>query len=117
MSMSTKPATLPPTSKKGVASLSSPNESRSQGQQFIVMALNMSWQLAVAVLLPLLGGVALDKAMDTHYVFTFIGLAVALLGMGAVLWRTLQTANRLPVPKLTEAQKREIQKKYEEDDD
>lgn len=86
-------------------------------QLFFSMAVNMSWQLAVVVLVPVISGIQLDKTLGTKYVCTFVGLGLALLGSGIVMWRTLQTANRVPVPKLTAAQKREIQKKYEEDDD
>jgi undecaprenyl pyrophosphate phosphatase UppP len=86
-------------------------------RQFVGMALQMTWQLAVAVLVPVIGGVELDKALNTNLVFTLIGLAVALLCSGLVMWHAMQVANRLPVPKLTAAQKRAIQKSYEEDDD
>lgn len=87
-----------------------------QRNMFVSMALTMSWQLALAVLVPIIGGVQLDKALETSNTFTFVGLAIALLGSIVVMWRTMQIANKLPVPKLTEAQKREIQKQYEEDD-
>jgi len=82
-----------------------------------VAAANMSWQLAIVVLVPIVGGVQLDKAFDTSNVYMFIGLGVALLASAAVMWRAMQAANRLPVPKLTDAQKRVIKKQYEEDDD
>jgi uncharacterized membrane protein len=81
-----------------------------------VFVTNMSWQLAVVVLVPVIGGVQLDKVLDTSSVFTFIGLGLALLGSAVVIWRTLQAANRLPVPKLSDAQRRAIQKQYEEED-
>ncbi|HET6925055.1 MAG TPA: AtpZ/AtpI family protein [Candidatus Saccharimonadales bacterium] len=90
---------------------------RSQRADFLVMALNMSWQLAIAVLVPVITGVYADKAAHTSNTFTFIGLALAFIGVGLVLWRTMQVANRLPVPKLTEAQKRAIKKSYEAEDD
>lgn len=77
----------------------------------------MSWQLAVVVLVPIIGGVELDKAFDNSYIFTVIGLALALVLSAVVMRRAMQVANRLPVPKLTAAQKRNIQKSYEEDDD
>lgn len=80
------------------------------------MAVNMSWQLAVVVLVPVIGGVELDKAAGTT-VYTFIGLGLALVLSGVVMWRAMQTANRLPVPKLTEAQKRAVKKAYEAEDD
>lgn len=81
------------------------------------MALNMTWQLALAVLLPVGGGVLLDHALGTSGVYTYVGLALALVLAGVVMWRTMQVANRLPVPKLTAEQKRQVQQQYEEDDD
>jgi F0F1-type ATP synthase assembly protein I len=87
-----------------------------QRSQFLVMALNMSWQLAVVILVPVVAGTQLDKAFNTSNVYTFVGLGVALLGSIAVMWRTMQVANKLPVPKLTAEQKSAIQKQYEEDD-
>lgn len=77
----------------------------------------MSWQLAIVFLIPVIGGVKLDKHFGTSYLFTFIGLGLATLGSGAVMWRTLKVANSMPVPKLTAAQKRKIQKQYEEEDE
>jgi hypothetical protein len=88
-----------------------------QRSQFVVMALNMSWQLAVVIFVPIIGGVQLDKAWDTSYVFTLAGVALGLVGSGLVMWRTLQVANRLPVPKLSAAQKRAIKKQYEAEDE
>ena len=95
---------------------SEPSKNVSQRSIFLVAALNMSWQLAIVVLVPIIGGVQLDKKLGTSSVFTFIGLGVAALGAGVVMWRTVQLANKLPVPKLTEAQKRAIKKQYEEED-
>lgn len=82
----------------------------------MTMALNMSWQLAIVVLVPIIIGVKLDKTYGTQEVWTFIGLGVALVGAILVMWRAVRVANRLPVPKLTEGQKRAIQKQYEEED-
>jgi F0F1-type ATP synthase assembly protein I len=42
--------------------------------------------LAVAVLLPLLGGVALDKALNTAPVFVLVGLFVGLAAGAAGMW-------------------------------
>jgi F0F1-type ATP synthase assembly protein I len=108
-----------PTSIKGEHTPSPSNTQKSSDtrQQFAVFALNMSWQLAVVVLVPVVGGVELDKAFSATNTFLFIGLAIALIGSGLVLWRTMQAANRLPVPKLTDDQKRAIQKSYEEEDE
>lgn len=76
----------------------------------------MSWQLALVVLVPIIMGVKLDKAFHTGSLYTFIGLGVAFAGSAAVMWRAVRTANRLPVPKLTGAQKRAIRKSYEDED-
>jgi F0F1-type ATP synthase assembly protein I len=92
-------------------------DSSRQKSQFVSMALTMGWQLAVAVLVPVIGGVELDKAFDTAPALLLTGLGVALLASVAVMWRTMQVANRLPVPKLTDAQRRAIKKSYEEEDD
>lgn len=108
-----------PTLTKGghAPSSSDPQKSTVLRQQFAIYALNMSWQLAAVVLVPLIGGVELDKKLHAHSVYAFVGLGVALVGSVMVLWRTMQAANRLPVPKLTEAQKRAIKKSYEEEDE
>ncbi|HVX24017.1 MAG TPA: AtpZ/AtpI family protein [Candidatus Saccharimonadales bacterium] len=84
---------------------------------FIAMALDMSWRLALAILIPMIGGAELDKYAHTSPAFLIVGFVLAMLGMGLILWQTLQQANRLPVPKLSAAQKRAIKKQYEEDDD
>jgi hypothetical protein len=83
---------------------------------FVTMALTMSWQLAIVILVPILAGVRLDKTLGTGTTLTLVGLGVAVIGSIAVMWRTMQVANRLPVPKLTDAQKRAIKKSYEEED-
>ena len=91
-------------------------EPTNQRGVFVSMALTMSWQLALVVLVPILAGVKLDKVFGTGETLTFVGLGVAVLGSVAIMWRTLQVANRLPVPKLTDEQKRAIKKAYEEED-
>jgi len=93
------------------------DKTKSPSGIFISMALDMSWRLALAVLVPIIGGYELDKAFKTTPVLTIIGFVLAMAGIGLVLWHTLQTANRLPVPKLTASEKRAIQKQNEEDND
>ena len=108
--------TSPPQSLGGTKNKTSVDATQEK-QQFVALALNMSWQLALVVLVPVVIGVQLDKhAAGDSYAYTFVGLGIALLGSGFVMWRMLQRANKLPVQKLTDAQKREIQKSYEEDD-
>ncbi len=86
-------------------------------QTFVFAALNMSWQLAVVVLVPIILGAQLDKALGTSYAGVFFGLLVAFAGSAFVVKRAVQEANRMPVPKLTAAQKRAVRKAYEEEDD
>lgn len=83
---------------------------------FVTLALNMTWQLALVVLIPIFAGAKLDKATGSGDTYTFVGLGIALIGSIVVMWRAMQTANRIPVPKLTDAQKRAIKKSYEEED-
>ena len=77
----------------------------------------MSWQLAVVVLVPIILGAQLDNALGTSYAGVFFGLLVAFVGSAFVVKRAVQAANRQPVPKLTDAQKRAVRKAYEEEDD
>lgn len=69
--------------------------STSQTSLFISMALDMSWRLALVVLIPIVGGFKLDSALDTTPVLTIVGFVVAMVGMGLVFWYTLQKANAL----------------------
>ncbi|HET7673527.1 MAG TPA: hypothetical protein VFK11_03385 [Candidatus Saccharimonadales bacterium] len=89
---------------------------KTQKNTFLIMALDMSWQLAVVVLVPVIGGAKLSKTTGTN-AYLFVGLALAVVGSTAVMWRAMQAANRLPVPKLTPAERKKIQKQYEEEDE
>jgi F0F1-type ATP synthase assembly protein I len=110
------PNQTPPSLRGGTSSPTTSAESGSASRNFIVMALNMSWQLVVVVLVPMIAGVELDKALKTSPIFLFVGLALAFVGSGFVMWRAMQTANRLPVPKLSDEQRSAIKKSYEEED-
>ncbi len=46
-------------------------------------AMNMSWQLAVVVLVPIIGGFELDQKLDTLPALTIAGFFIAMAGMGA----------------------------------
>ena len=50
--------------------------------------------LAAAVLLPLLGGVALDKALNTAPVFVLIGLFLGLAAGAAGIWLKVRELSR-----------------------
>jgi len=100
-----------------VKQVTQPTKTNSPSSVFLGMGLDMTWRLALVVLIPVIGGAELDKALKTSPLFVLIGLGLAVVGTIFVLWKTLQEANKLPVPKLSDAEKRKIQKQYEEDDD
>lgn len=60
------------------------------GKDFLLAALDMSWRLAVVVLVPILGGFQLDKLLDTLPALTIIGFIIAMGGMGFVVWRAIK---------------------------
>ena len=59
-------------------------------REFLVAATNMSWQLAIVVLVPIIGGFELDKKLDTLPALTVVGFFLAMAGMALVVWRQLQ---------------------------
>lgn len=64
-------------------------------QQFMLgSVVGLSWQLALAVLLPLLGGHFLDRSLDSKPWFTLLGLILAMAGMIVVVSRSLKDVNR-----------------------
>lgn len=63
---------------------------KSDRQVFIVAALNLTWQMAVVVLGPILGGLALDRKFSTTPLLTIAGFVLSTFGVAAVLWHQLQ---------------------------
>lgn len=59
-------------------------------RQFFSAALSMSWQLAFVVLVPIIGGFELDKKLNMLPLLTVVGFILAMLGMGAVVWRQMR---------------------------
>ena len=57
------------------------------------MALSMSWQLAIAVIVPIVGGYLIDQKVGTSPWLTLTGLVVAMVLTCVVLWRTVREAN------------------------
>jgi F0F1-type ATP synthase assembly protein I len=57
----------------------------------------MTWQLAVVVLVPLIGGFKLDEKFHTSPLLTIIGFVLAMAGTAAVLWRMSQTVSQIPL--------------------
>lgn len=61
----------------------------------VALTLSLSWQLAVIVLVPLIGGYKLDDRFHTMPWLTLLGLIVALAGMILVVKRVLRRLNEL----------------------
>ncbi len=66
------------------------NGSDGAGQAFFVAAANMSWQLAIVVLVPIVGGFELDKALGSLPALTILGFILAMAGLALVIWRQLK---------------------------
>ena len=50
----------------------------------------MSWQLAIVVLAPIIGGFKLDEYFNILPVGTIVGFMLAMTGMSVVVWRQFQ---------------------------
>jgi len=91
MSTIVKPAAKPTIAKVGKRPKKSYMTSEAEAKQaFMMTTLNMSWQLAIVVLVPIIGGYKLDEHFNTLPLITIIGLVVASLGMALVVWNQLQ---------------------------
>lgn len=64
------------------------------GSLALGLSLNMAWQLAAVVLLPIVGGYFLDQNFGSRPWFTVVGFALAMAGMLIVVSRTLEALNR-----------------------
>lgn len=59
-------------------------------RQFISTAMNMGWQLAGAVLLPVIIGVKLDDHFKTTPSYTLVSLFLACGGAVGIVWGTIK---------------------------
>ena len=59
----------------------------------------MSWRLAIAVLLPIIGGFELDRRLNTSPWLSIAGFALAIAGVLIVIKQMLQQVGQMPVPK------------------
>ena len=60
----------------------------------MTMALQMSWQLALVVIVPIVGGYMLDGHYHTTPWLLVVGVLVAAAGVFGVLQRVMSEANR-----------------------
>jgi F0F1-type ATP synthase assembly protein I len=63
------------------------------GVILIVAALDMSWRLAIVVLVPIIGGYELDKHLGSTPALTIIGFILAMIGLFLVLKRSVALAD------------------------
>jgi F0F1-type ATP synthase assembly protein I len=68
-------------------------KARSNGAILIISALDMSWRLAFAVLVPIIGGYELDKHLGSTPALTITGFLLAMAGLFFILRRTMARAN------------------------
>lgn len=76
-------------------------------------AADMSWQLALVVLVPIVGGHELDKHFNLSPTLTIVGFILAMIGSSLVLWRQLQRV----APKITQADIDAAKKLRDKEDD
>lgn len=63
-------------------------------QQFVSTAINMGWQLALTVIVPVIIGVKLDDKFDSTPSYTLAALVVATGCASAVVWNTLKQVSK-----------------------
>lgn len=62
---------------------------------FMSMVLDMTWRLAVAFLVPIIGGEELDKHHKSGHLYLIIGLLLAVVLGGLVVYRSYKLANEM----------------------
>jgi len=69
------------------------NNAKGSGAVFMAALLDMSWRLAIVVLVPIIGGFKLDEHFDITPVLTIIGFLLAMAGVFLIMKRTVATAD------------------------
>lgn len=64
-------------------------------QQFIGATMNLSWRLALTVLIPLVGGIKLDQHFDSSPSLTLAGFFLAVFGACLAVMGTVKEVNQL----------------------
>jgi F0F1-type ATP synthase assembly protein I len=100
MSKSSAPISTPKPGS-GEVKQSTPRMPKSEFEQtmyqrnlFLVMAMNMTWQLAIVVIVPVVGGHYLDDHFGTAPLWIIVGGVIALLGVIGVLKRIVSMAGQ-----------------------
>lgn len=94
MKQTTAPVTTPSPKQKATQS---PSKSTSKTDDptaaFVGATLDMSWRLAVVVLVPIIGGNALDQKLGFSPILLISGFVLAFAGVIVVMRQTLHTIN------------------------
>ena len=93
MKKTTAPLTTPSPANSSIGN-DKVGKSGSPSRVFVGMALDMSWRLAIVVLVPVIGGYQLDRTLNTSPALVIVGFVIAMAGTGLVLWQTMQGANK-----------------------
>lgn len=64
-------------------------------QTFIGATLNLSWRLALTVLIPLIAGIQLDKKFNSAPSFTITGFMLAIVFGCMAVWQTVKEVNEI----------------------
>lgn len=93
MTVSPKPATLAPTSFRNDTADDSKNPSAGSAGSSAAVALSMSWQLLVVLVVPIVGGHLLDVHYGTAHIWTVLGMALAVLASIMVVRQAVAQLN------------------------
>jgi len=63
--------------------------------QFFGATINLSWRLALTVIIPVFIGVWLDKKFDSSPSFVLTSLMLATVGACVAIWSTVKEVNQL----------------------
>ena len=63
-------------------------------QQFLAATMNMSWRLAVTIVVPVVGGVKLDDHFHSAPSWTITGLFIAVAAGSSAVWSTIKQVNK-----------------------
>jgi F0F1-type ATP synthase assembly protein I len=74
-------------------------------QRFIGATLNLSWRLALTVLIPLIGGIQLDKKFDSSPSYTITGFMLAVVFGCIAVWSTVKEVNEIQAEDAKEKRK------------
>lgn len=64
------------------------------GMILVVAALDMSWRLAIVVLVPIIAGFELDKHLGSTPALIIVGFVVSMVGLFLVLKRSVALADQ-----------------------